>query len=63
LFSCINTYSGLPIITNLKNYQASLTLMGKELLEKEIASTDIYNLSGINAAPKNSEFSESIVVV
>jgi len=63
LFSYINTYCPLPIITNIKNYHTVLSPIGKELLEKEIRSTDIYNLSGINPAPKNAEFSESIVVV
>lgn len=63
LFSCINTNTGIPIVTNLKNHQDALSPTGRKLLQKEITSTDIYNLSGICAYPKNSEFSKPIVVL
>ena len=63
LFSQIEANTDIPIVTNLKNHINSLSPAGYKLLQKEIAATDIYNLSGAGVFSKNTEFSESIVVV
>jgi len=63
LFTYIDTNTDIPIITSLKNYEARLCPIGAKLLQKEIESTDIYNLSASTACAKNSEFSKAIIVV
>jgi len=63
LFSHIEAEAAIPIVTNLKNHRDVLPKLSRKLLEKEILSTDIYNLSGTDSYSKNAEFSESIIVV
>lgn len=63
LFNKITKSAKIPLIAGLKNYRSNLTDTGRKLIEKEIMSTDIYNLAGLHALPKNAEFSEQIVVV
>ena len=63
LFAYIDESTDIPIITNLKNYEALSCLTGRKLLKKEIESSDIYNLCGQSVYPKNSEFSKTIIVV
>ena len=63
LFTYIDAFTDIPIITNLKNYEALLCPTGRKLLKKEIESSDIYYLCGKTPLPKNSEFSKTIIVV
>ena len=65
LLSHISKSAKAPLITGLKNYKkrTDLSPAGKKLIEKEIMSTDIYNLAGVWAQPKNAEFSYRIAVV
>ena len=63
LFSEITSSATLPLLTNLKNYREILCPLGIKLIEKEIMATDIYNLTGTKAMPKNAEFREPIVIL
>jgi len=63
LFKAIESSTSIPIVTNIKNYRTTLTNSALKLMEKEIISTDIYNLASLKAHPKNAEFSEQIVVL
>ncbi len=53
--------SSLPVVTNLKNAHTILDSNAMDLLNKEIQSTDIYNLCKPNSTRKNFEYTSPLI--